>query len=118
MLKSLQIPKAQKLGLAAIFIIVVIDIVFDILRSVYTASSYLSNFPDANAVWALCEPTIAVMICTLPSYRVLFSKQHRFSKPSQSSDRVLLNYRQGFHRQTEMDDLSSHQLNPGSEIRD
>lgn len=116
MLKSLQMVRSQKIGLTAIFAIVAIDIVFDILQTVYTVSSYLSQFPDANAVWALCELTSAVMVCVLPSYRALLSKQHRQSLALyEESDREALKRRHGFCRATEMDDLSAYSLHSGTE---
>ncbi|TAQ87319.1 hypothetical protein B7494_g4369 [Chlorociboria aeruginascens] len=75
MLREIRISIAQKLGLAGIAGLVIIDIVFDILRTVYTVGDYADSFPNANAVWALLEPTIAVMVCALPTYRSLLSKQ-------------------------------------------
>ena len=75
MLRSLRIVKSQKLGLAAIFAIVIIDIVLDILRTVYTNSAILNQYFDLNAAWDLCEPNIAVIVCSLPSYRMLLAKK-------------------------------------------
>lgn len=108
--------RSQKVGLTAIFAIVAIDIVFDILRTVYTASSYLSQFPDANAVWALCEPAIAVMICALPSYRGLLPRQSPTSStPYGGSDREALKRRHELRIATEMDNLSAYSLHSGTE---
>ena len=61
-----------------------IDIIFDILRTVWTLIGDLSNFPDANIFWAFCEPTVAVMVCALPSYRELLSKRPQHYKRSES----------------------------------
>ncbi|PQE24474.1 pyridine nucleotide-disulfide oxidoreductase like protein [Rutstroemia sp. NJR-2017a BBW] len=69
----MHISNRQKIGLFSIAGLVIVDILFDILRGVYTVSSYATSFPDANTVWGLCEPTIAVMICALPVYRSLLS---------------------------------------------
>ena len=82
MLRRLQISMVHKIGLGFVFFLVAVDIVFDLLRTVYTLDADASSFPDANTVWALCEPTIAVMICALPSYRSLLPKR---SKPSPQS---------------------------------
>jgi len=81
MLRNIQISRGKKIGLASIAGLVIIDILFDILRTVYTIGSYAANFPNANSVWALCEPTIAVIICALPTYRALLSR----NKPEQST---------------------------------
>lgn len=115
MLRSLHMARSQKIGLAAIFTIVVIDIVFDILRTVYTASAYLSQFPDANAVWALCEPSVAVMVCALPSYRGLLSRHNRGSSTLYgNSDREALKRGHELRRATVMDDLSAYSLHSGT----
>lgn len=81
MLRNIKISRGKKIGLASIAGLVIIDILFDILRTVYTIGSYAANFPNANAVWALCEPTIAVIVCALPTYRALLSR----NKPEQST---------------------------------
>jgi hypothetical protein len=103
MLHDLHITTGKKLGVAAIAALVVIDILFDILRTIYTIGSYAANFPNANAVWALCEPTIAVMICALPTYRSVLPN-HR---PAPSSTYQNL---RGTHttRQTESQKSQTH----------
>ncbi len=80
MLKSMRLRTSQKLGIALVFALVTIDILLDILRTVYTASLNFATFPDHNILWVLLEPTIAVMVCALPCYRGLLSK-----KPTRSS---------------------------------
>jgi hypothetical protein len=81
MLRDLHITTAQKLGLSVTVSLVVIDIMFDILRTIYTVGAYAASFPNANAVWDLCEPTIAVMVCALPTYRTLLHRK----KPAPST---------------------------------
>jgi len=77
MLRTLHITTAQKLGLIGVTALVFIDIVFDILRTVYTLGATGSGFPDANDVWDICEPAIAVIVCALPVYRGLLTpKKH------------------------------------------
>jgi len=73
MLRSMLTRTSQKVGLAFVFGLVGIDIVFDILRTVYTASLDLANFPDKNTLWVILEPTIAVVVCALPCYRGFLS---------------------------------------------
>ncbi|KAF7933280.1 hypothetical protein BELL_0342g00090 [Botrytis elliptica] len=114
MLRAMHMPTSRKLGVAAIAGLVIIDILFDVLRTIYTVGSYTSSFPNANAVWALCEPTIAVMVCALPPYRTLLFRKK--IDPSTSY--------QGMHgtrstrktksgntsRPHEMDDMSAYSL--------
>ena len=118
MLKTLQMDRSQKIGLGFLFAIVTVDIVFDILRTVYTASSYLSNFPDHNDVWALCEPTNALMVCALPSYRgLLWRRGSKSSTSYQGMARSGFTDRQRLHDPVKMDDLSSYSLYSRSEVR-
>jgi hypothetical protein len=89
MLRSSIMHTSQKVGLAAVFGLVTIDIIFDILRTVYTASMDLANFPDQNTLWALLEPTIAVIVCALPCYRGFLSRRRKTSLPDPRSIRSL-----------------------------
>ena len=75
MLKSMLMRISQKVGIGLVFGLVLIDILFDILRTVYTASLNFANFPDQNTLWALLEPTIAVIVCALPCYRGFLSRK-------------------------------------------
>ena len=74
MLKDLRISKAQKIGLATIFLIAFIDILFDILRTIYTVNGGAVGLDTA---FDILEPTIAVIISTLPTYRALFMTSRR-----------------------------------------
>ena len=80
--KMFTISRSQNLALAGMFLVVGVDILFDILRTVYSVDAFLSSFIDANAAWDLCEPTVAVMVCALPSYRALFISPPRRRGPS------------------------------------
>lgn len=70
---------------------------------------------NANAVWALCEPTIAVMVCALPTYRSLLSRK---KSPAPTSYANLVQTRStgksGDSRSTsvphELDMVSGHSL--------
>jgi hypothetical protein len=72
MLKSMLMSRRQKTGLGIVFALVLVTIAFDILRTVFTLKMR-TDFQDENAVWALMEPTVAVIICALPVYRGLLS---------------------------------------------
>ncbi|MCJ1389046.1 hypothetical protein MMC18_001900 [Xylographa bjoerkii] len=74
MLKGLRISRAQKIGLAAIFLIAFIDILFDILRTIYTVNG---GAVGLDTTFDILEPTIAVIISTLPTYRALFMTRKR-----------------------------------------
>ena len=75
MLVRMNLSAQQKLGLGVIFAIVTINIGFDIARTILTAQSLeettatLSD--EFSNMLTLCEPALAVMVCTLPSYRTL-----------------------------------------------
>ncbi|KAF2259940.1 hypothetical protein CC78DRAFT_585327 [Lojkania enalia] len=68
MLKGMLMRTSQKVGLALVFSLVLVDIAFDILRTVYTAEMK-PEFLDKDSLWAILEPTIAVIVCALPCYR-------------------------------------------------
>jgi hypothetical protein len=72
MLRTLLMKTSQKIGIYLVFSLVLIIITFDILRTVFTLQMR-PDFQDENAIWAILEPTIAVMVCALPCYRGLLS---------------------------------------------
>ncbi|KAM0130951.1 hypothetical protein ACHAQE_005252 [Botrytis cinerea] len=114
MLRAMHMPTSRKLGVAAIAGLVVIDILFDVLRTIYTVGSYTSSFPNANAVWALCEPTIAVMVCALPPYRTLLFRKKIEPSTSYQGMHGTRSTRKTKSRNTstphEMDDMSAYSL--------
>lgn len=69
MLHTLQMRIGQKLGLAAIFLVALVDIAFDIFRTIYS----LSGVAGLDIMGDILEATIAVIISCLPTYRALFS---------------------------------------------
>lgn len=116
MLWNLPITTGKKLGVAAIAALVVVDILFDILRTVYTLGSYAN--PNVNAIWALCEPTIAVMICALPTYRSLLPRGRPVSSSTYPSRRGTNTTQQTGSQKSqtisvthEMDDMGSLNFN-------
>jgi len=68
MLKSLHMKTSQKVGLAIVFALVLVIVAMDILRTVYTLAMDLTEGQDANALWGILEPTMAVIVCALPCY--------------------------------------------------
>ena len=67
-LRRMQMPIGRKLGLAALFSIAITDVIVDITRTVYTVHG--SAF-DPYTVWDILEPTIAVIVSSLPTYKAL-----------------------------------------------
>lgn len=64
----------QKAGLFLVFALVLVTIVLDILRTLFTVSEQRFKSWDQYILWCLLEPTIAVMICALPCYRGLVAR--------------------------------------------
>lgn len=79
MLRTLQMRTREKIGLAVIFALVLIEVAFTILRVVFTVSHAFGKVPDLNTLWSTLDPIIAVMVCTLPCYRNLLSFDRRKS---------------------------------------
>ena len=67
MLPQLQMPIGRKLGLAAIFLIAMSDVIFDVFRTVYTGAEVKKYY----TIWDILEPTIAVIVSSLPTYKAL-----------------------------------------------
>ena len=68
MLRRLQMSMSRKLGLAAVFLIAITDVVFDITRTVYTVNG---GAVALDTIWDILEPTIAVIVSSLPTYKAL-----------------------------------------------
>ena len=80
MLKRLQhIPPAQKIGLASLFSIATIVIICDVLRVIYGLGA---GVVALATVWDILEPSIAVMISALPTYRALFTTARKRGRTS------------------------------------
>ncbi|KAF2115965.1 hypothetical protein BDV96DRAFT_574883 [Lophiotrema nucula] len=75
MLKPLLMQRSQKLGLALVFRLVTIDMIFDLLRTVYLTIAFLSQYPDRYNIWVILDPTIAVIVCALPCYGSLVGRR-------------------------------------------
>ncbi|MCJ1373571.1 hypothetical protein MMC20_004799 [Loxospora ochrophaea] len=83
MLKGLQIRLAQKLGLAAVFSIVLGVIAADIVRTVFSTTN--KSVIDIATLQFL-ELSFAVKTSCLPTYRALFVSRKKSSGPSRYQD--------------------------------
>ena len=59
---------SRKIGLAIIFLIAFVDVAFDITRTVYTNNG---GTVIPNTIWDILEPTVAVIVSSLPTYKAL-----------------------------------------------
>jgi hypothetical protein len=59
----------QRIGLIVIFSLVILDIVFDIIRTLWNLSPKLSLSTNYSVIWTTLEPAIAVSVCALPHYK-------------------------------------------------
>ncbi|KAL6718185.1 hypothetical protein ACLMJK_004273 [Lecanora helva] len=74
MVWGLQLRTSQKFVLAGVFSLAFVVAIFDILR---TVNSLQSGTFSGVALWSSLEVTIAVIIASLPLYRVLFTTKGR-----------------------------------------
>lgn len=75
-LKGLQMQISQKLGLASVFCLAILVVIFDILRTVFSAKSARGGAVGAStALWDILEITIAVIISCLPTYRTILTQK-------------------------------------------
>lgn len=75
MLKPLLMRMSQKLELAIIFLLVVINMVFTTLRTVYSLDVDLARFPDQNILWGFLQGSSCVVVCALPCYRGVLARK-------------------------------------------
>lgn len=69
MLKNLKMRISQKAGLACLFLIAIVVVILDIFR---IALGDGDGSISLASLWDVLEPSIAVIISTLPTYRALF----------------------------------------------
>lgn len=99
----LRISLRKKLGLAAIFSLCVIVIVFAIVRAVETSRSLLplstSQFQQTDPIWlsfwSVLESSVAILVSCLPTFRVLFKKDDVRPVPSPIDAEYLKNLNSG-----------------------
>ncbi|KAF2259079.1 hypothetical protein CC78DRAFT_586403 [Lojkania enalia] len=92
MTRMLTLQPAQKLGLCLIFLIGMLDLVFDILRTSWALKYSLSYYSNLSGLWTILEPTIAVIVCTLPHYKSIIcsSRQREYTSRTPSFSEVSL----------------------------
>ena len=83
-IRKMHMPSSKKISIAAVFAIIIIDIIVGILRNAVTvfAASRADYSETAYSMGVICgvlEPVIAVFVCALPPYRALVVKL-RFRK--------------------------------------
>lgn len=82
MVWGLQLRKSQKAVLAGVFSLGFVVAIFDILR---TVESLRSGTFSGVALWSSLEVTIAVIVASLPLYRILLTSKGRKSLISRGS---------------------------------
>ena len=85
MIRNMQIQRAQKIGLAILFSVGTIIIIFDIIR-VVSFVLLLNNptYVTGVALWAGLECNVAVLVSCLPTYRTLLpNKRKRLNRRCQ-----------------------------------
>ncbi|MCJ1326908.1 hypothetical protein MMC10_003574 [Thelotrema lepadinum] len=80
-IENLQMPRARKIGVAAVFAVIMIDIVCGILKNTAKLCLGLGYNADTNAqisvAMQMCEAAIAVIVCALPAYGVLLPSSRK-----------------------------------------
>ena len=78
LIKNLQMPRAQKTSAAAVFGVAIITIITGLLRTMALVSSNsglnLEASTNISISMQLIEPRLAVIVCTLPAYKILVAK--------------------------------------------
>ena len=73
---GLQMPALQKFAVAGIFLLVWVTIAFDILRLVES----LRSGATLTSLYTSLETEVAVIVSSLPTYRVAFTKSDKMKK--------------------------------------
>ena len=81
MLQTLQMSTSRKVGLAVLFSIAITDVIFDITRTIYSVNGGAFAL---DTIWDILEPTIAVIVSSLPTYKALLgvTKMKKKRNPS------------------------------------
>jgi hypothetical protein len=64
----------QLIGVTLMLFLAVVCMVLDVLKTVWYLNETLSSQTNLVAVWTMLEPSIAVIICSLPAYGSIISK--------------------------------------------
>ncbi|KAF2732953.1 hypothetical protein EJ04DRAFT_440109 [Polyplosphaeria fusca] len=74
MIRNLRMQAAQKIGLVVVFGVVLINILMEILRTIYSLSGPLNAFPH-HLFWVFLQSSTAVVVCGLPCFGVLLPRK-------------------------------------------
>ena len=80
LLWNLQIGAREKVALGAIFSVGLIKITFAVIRVVKIGASATHVNPIWLALWTMIEASVAIVVASLPSFRVLFAHGRRQSE--------------------------------------
>ncbi|KAL8906929.1 MAG: hypothetical protein Q9171_006062 [Xanthocarpia ochracea] len=80
LLWSLKISAREKVALGAIFSVGLIKITFAVIRVVKIGASATHVNPIWLALWTMIEASVAIVVASLPSFRVLFAHGRRQSE--------------------------------------
>ncbi|KAL8919871.1 MAG: hypothetical protein Q9172_004776 [Xanthocarpia lactea] len=80
LLWNLQISAREKVALGAIFSVGLIKITFAVIRVVKIGASATHVNPIWLALWTMIEASVAIVVASLPSFRVLFAHGRRQSE--------------------------------------
>ncbi|MCJ1326312.1 hypothetical protein MMC10_002976 [Thelotrema lepadinum] len=75
-IRKLQMSRTKRMSVAAVFILITIDIVSGIIRNAASiGSDFATDDPQLclcmNTILQVVEPSIAVIVCAMPAYRVI-----------------------------------------------
>ena len=93
-ISQLQMSRAQKISVSAVFAIIVVDIATGVLRNIASMCMILEynveTSIEISGYMLDLEPGIAVTVCALPSYGVLFKrrKKRRNERDDRGRDQV------------------------------
>ena len=79
--------RMRKIGAASVFTLAIITIVLGFLRNITSIFTFESSVFIADVVGIL-EPAVAVVICSLPPYRILLSKLQKRDNRAFQQDEV------------------------------
>ncbi|KAL8646217.1 MAG: hypothetical protein Q9226_006961 [Calogaya cf. arnoldii] len=77
LLYNLQIIAREKIALGAVFMVGLIKIIFAVIRVVRIGPSATHVNPIWLALWSMIEASVAIVVASLPSFKVLFARGRR-----------------------------------------
>ena len=103
-IRTLHMSTIKKVSTAAVFALVIIDIIGAIIKSSATICDLLSSDPNETAcgdmltIWTVCEPAVAVIVCALPAYRAILPASRKRKEQSLIMRRNLAAAGDGTHK--------------------